>query len=115
MGALDKIQGKRLYRIMSAACGSAFMLYGWDAGKFAHILSWRLAELIADQVSLVAFRQRRSFSMLLETHKEHTYVNGHEQNWNFEHGDFITDMPSARSYLSWPRFTISQPASCRCA
>lgn len=33
-GALDGIQGKRLYNIMSAACGAAFMLYGWDAGEF---------------------------------------------------------------------------------
>jgi MFS family permease len=32
-GALDNVQGKTLYRLMSAACGSAFMLYGWDAGK----------------------------------------------------------------------------------
>jgi len=32
-GGLDGIQGKTLYRIMSAACGAAFMLYGWDAGK----------------------------------------------------------------------------------
>jgi len=32
-GALDSIQGKRLYNIMSAACGAAFMLYGWDAGE----------------------------------------------------------------------------------
>jgi len=30
--SLDHIQGKTLYKIMSAACGSAFMLYGWDAG-----------------------------------------------------------------------------------
>jgi len=33
-GGLDGIQGKTLYRIMSTACGAAFMLYGWDAGKF---------------------------------------------------------------------------------
>lgn len=32
-GALDGIQGRRLYSIMSAACGAAFMLYGWDAGE----------------------------------------------------------------------------------
>lgn len=32
--SLDKVEGKTLYNIMSAACGSAFMLYGWDAGKF---------------------------------------------------------------------------------
>lgn len=31
--ALDAIQGKKLYNIMSAACGAAFMLYGWDAGQ----------------------------------------------------------------------------------
>ncbi|TIA10723.1 putative sugar transporter STL1 [Aureobasidium pullulans] len=36
-GSLDKIQGKTLYRIMSAACGSAFMLYGWDAGVLGGI------------------------------------------------------------------------------
>ncbi|CAD0025219.1 unnamed protein product [Aureobasidium pullulans] len=36
-GLLDKIQGKTLYRIMSAACGSAFMLYGWDAGVLGGI------------------------------------------------------------------------------
>ena len=34
-GALDGIQGKKLYNIMSAACGAAFMLYGWDAGEYA--------------------------------------------------------------------------------
>ena len=33
LGGLDGIQGKTLYNIMSAACGSAFMLYGWDAGE----------------------------------------------------------------------------------
>lgn len=38
LGALDGIQGKKLYSIMSAACGSAFMLYGWDAGETAGIL-----------------------------------------------------------------------------
>lgn len=32
-GALDGVQGKTLYNLMSAACGSAFMLYGWDAGE----------------------------------------------------------------------------------
>lgn len=37
MGFLDGIQGKTLYRIMSAACGSAFMLYGWDAGVLGGI------------------------------------------------------------------------------
>lgn len=40
MGALNKfnhIQGKTLYRLMSAACGSAFMLYGWDAGVLGGI------------------------------------------------------------------------------
>ncbi|KAI4724863.1 putative sugar transporter STL1 [Aureobasidium sp. EXF-10728] len=36
-GYLDGIQGKTLYRIMSAACGSAFMLYGWDAGVLGGI------------------------------------------------------------------------------
>ncbi|QIW99849.1 hypothetical protein AMS68_005367 [Peltaster fructicola] len=35
--ALDNIQGKMLYNIMSAACGSAFMLYGWDAGVLGGI------------------------------------------------------------------------------
>ena len=34
---LDAIQGKRLYGLMSAACGSAFMLYGWDAGVLGGI------------------------------------------------------------------------------
>ena len=34
LGALDGLQGKRLYSVMSAACGAAFMLYGWDAGNF---------------------------------------------------------------------------------
>lgn len=38
-GALDGIQGKKLYSIMSAACGAAFMLYGWDAGKSGITLS----------------------------------------------------------------------------
>ena len=37
MFSLDKIQGKTLYNIMSAACGSAFMLYGWDAGVLGGI------------------------------------------------------------------------------
>ena len=37
VGYLDGIQGKTLYRIMSAACGSAFMLYGWDAGVLGGI------------------------------------------------------------------------------
>lgn len=36
-GYLDGIQGKTLYKIMSAACGSAFMLYGWDAGVLGGI------------------------------------------------------------------------------
>ena len=35
--ALDGIQGRTLYRTMSAACGSAFMLYGWDAGVLGGI------------------------------------------------------------------------------
>ncbi|KAH7374231.1 putative sugar transporter STL1 [Cadophora sp. MPI-SDFR-AT-0126] len=34
---LDHVQGKTVYRIMSAACGSAFMLYGWDAGVLGGI------------------------------------------------------------------------------
>ena len=29
---IKNLQGKQLYNLMSAACGSAFMLYGWDAG-----------------------------------------------------------------------------------
>ena len=37
LGALDNVQGKTLYRLMSAACGSAFMLYGWDAGKLVPV------------------------------------------------------------------------------
>ena len=36
-GGLDKVQGKLLYNLMSAACGSAFMLYGWDAGKLVPV------------------------------------------------------------------------------
>lgn len=36
-GSLDKLEGKALYNIMSAACGSAFMLYGWDAGVLGGI------------------------------------------------------------------------------
>lgn len=35
--SLDNLQGKALYRTMSAACGSAFMLYGWDAGVLGGI------------------------------------------------------------------------------
>lgn len=31
------VQGKSLYRMMSAACGAAFMLYGWDAGVLGGI------------------------------------------------------------------------------
>ena len=34
---LDHLQGRTLYRMMSAACGSAFMLYGWDAGVLGGI------------------------------------------------------------------------------
>lgn len=46
VGALDAIQGKKLYSIMSAACGSAFMLYGWDAGEFLlQMLPWTLVFL----------------------------------------------------------------------
>ncbi|OQO11719.1 hypothetical protein B0A48_03446 [Cryoendolithus antarcticus] len=37
MFGLDKLQGKRLYSVMSAACGSAFMLYGYDAGVLGGI------------------------------------------------------------------------------
>lgn len=37
MVGLDGVEGKTLYRIMSAACGSAFMLYGWDAGVLGGI------------------------------------------------------------------------------
>ncbi|KAF2149098.1 putative sugar transporter STL1 [Myriangium duriaei CBS 260.36] len=37
MGGLDGVQGKTLYNLMSAACGSAFMLYGWDAGVLGGI------------------------------------------------------------------------------
>lgn len=36
-GGLDKVQGKLFYNLMSAACGSAFMLYGWDAGKLVPV------------------------------------------------------------------------------
>jgi len=36
-GGLDHVQGKALYRLMSMACGSAFMLYGWDAGVLGGI------------------------------------------------------------------------------
>ena len=36
-GSLSGLQGKTLYRVMSAACGSAFMLYGWDAGVLGGI------------------------------------------------------------------------------
>ena len=36
-GVFDGNQGKTLYKIMSAACGSAFMLYGWDAGVLGGI------------------------------------------------------------------------------
>lgn len=39
MGGLKGVQGKKLYSIMSAACGSAFMLYGWDAGVLGGIQS----------------------------------------------------------------------------
>jgi len=36
-GGLDNVQGKTLYRLMSMACGSAFLLYGWDAGVLGGI------------------------------------------------------------------------------
>jgi hypothetical protein len=32
MLGLGQLQGKALYKAMSAACGAAFMLYGYDAG-----------------------------------------------------------------------------------
>lgn len=35
--SLEKLQGRALYRVMSAACGAAFMLYGWDAGVLGGI------------------------------------------------------------------------------
>ena len=41
-GALDDVQGKTLYNLMSAACGAAFMLYGWDAGKLVPVASSEL-------------------------------------------------------------------------
>ncbi|KAK3115877.1 hypothetical protein LTR53_004321 [Teratosphaeriaceae sp. CCFEE 6253] len=34
---LSNLQGKSLYRAMSACCGAAFMLYGWDAGVLGGI------------------------------------------------------------------------------
>lgn len=37
MTMLSKLQGKTLYRVMSACCGSAFMLYGYDAGVLGGI------------------------------------------------------------------------------
>ena len=39
MGVFDHLEGKVLYNLMSAACGSAFMLYGWDAGVLGGIQS----------------------------------------------------------------------------
>ncbi|KAK5679891.1 hypothetical protein LTS10_007839 [Elasticomyces elasticus] len=33
MPFLGGLQGKSLYRAISACCGAAFMLYGWDAGE----------------------------------------------------------------------------------
>jgi hypothetical protein len=32
MLGIGQLQGKALYKTMSAACGAAFMLYGYDAG-----------------------------------------------------------------------------------
>ena len=37
MFGLTSFEGRKLYRIMSAACGAAFMLYGWDAGVLGGI------------------------------------------------------------------------------
>ncbi|KAK5701919.1 hypothetical protein LTR97_004737 [Elasticomyces elasticus] len=37
MPFLGGLQGKSLYRAMSACCGAAFMLYGWDAGVLGGI------------------------------------------------------------------------------
>jgi len=37
MSGLKNLQGKALYKTMSAACGAAFMLYGWDAGVLGGI------------------------------------------------------------------------------
>lgn len=67
-GSLDHIQGKTLYRIMSAACGSAFMLYGWDAGKQASTLSlfFHFSDKIP-QVFSVAFKKHHNFETRLET------------------------------------------------
>jgi hypothetical protein len=76
LGALDGLQGKRLYSVMSAACGAAFMLYGWDAGTSFHILSYE--NVLANQVSKassVVFNLHRSFSMPLATQKAHLYVS----------------------------------------
>ncbi|KAK4555211.1 hypothetical protein LTR86_007507 [Recurvomyces mirabilis] len=39
MFGLTNLQGRALYRTMSAACGAAFMLYGWDAGVLGGIQS----------------------------------------------------------------------------
>ena len=36
---LSGLQGRRLYSVMSACCGSAFMLYGYDAGVLGGIQS----------------------------------------------------------------------------
>jgi hypothetical protein len=37
MVSLGHLQGKALYQAASAACGAAFMLYGWDAGVLGGI------------------------------------------------------------------------------
>lgn len=34
---LSKLEGRKLYKVMSACCGSAFMLYGYDAGVLGGI------------------------------------------------------------------------------
>jgi len=90
VGYLDGIQGKTLYRIMSAACGSAFMLYGWDAGVLGGI----------------------------QETKEFRAAIGNPQGAFVRPIDtpfYSAQLNLLRSFLSSPPSTISRPESCHFA
>lgn len=71
-GALDKVQGKTLYRIMSAACGSAFMLYGWDAGGYLPVIDALILTNLEHQVCSEASKELHNFTMPSATPQDHS-------------------------------------------
>lgn len=71
-GALDRVQGKTLYRIMSAACGSAFMLYGWDAGGYLSVFDALILTKSEHQVCSEASRELNNFTMPSATRQGHS-------------------------------------------